>query len=51
MSLNLRRLGRTVADLVAEDRPEFKRIDASPALPDDGSWLEPRATVKASESS
>ena len=26
---------------VAEDRPHMKRIDASPALPDDGLWLEP----------
>jgi hypothetical protein len=23
----------------AEDRPHMKRIDASPALPDDGRWL------------
>ena len=26
----------------AEDRPHMKRVDASPALPDDGEWLEPR---------
>jgi len=25
----------------AEDRPHMKRIDVSPAIPDDGSWLEP----------
>jgi hypothetical protein len=25
----------------AEDRPHMKRIDVSPALPDDGGWLEP----------
>jgi hypothetical protein len=25
----------------AEDRPHMKRVDASPALPDDGAWLEP----------
>ena len=24
----------------AEDRPHMKRIDASPALPDDGRWLD-----------
>jgi hypothetical protein len=28
-----------VSDLVAEDRPGFKRIDASPARPDDGTWF------------
>jgi hypothetical protein len=35
----LRRLRRTVGNLVAEDRPGFKRVDASPALYDDGAWL------------
>ena len=35
----LHRLRRTVGSLVAETRPEFKRIDASPARYDDGSWL------------
>ena len=30
-----------VALFAAEDRPHMKRIDASPALPDDGLWLEP----------
>jgi hypothetical protein len=24
-----------------EDRPHMKRVDASPATPDDGGWLEP----------
>lgn len=24
----------------AEDRPDMKRVDASPALPDDGGWLD-----------
>jgi hypothetical protein len=38
----LRRLGRALSDLVAEDRPGFKRIDVSPARYDDGSWLRPR---------
>ena len=42
MTTTLRRLGRAVSGLVAEDRPHFKRIDASPARYDDGSWLEPR---------
>jgi hypothetical protein len=35
----LRKIGRVLSDLVAEDRPGFKRIDASPARPDDGAWL------------
>jgi hypothetical protein len=39
----LRRLHRTVVLVGAEDRPAFKRIDASPALYDDGSWLKPRS--------
>ena len=41
MSQMLRRIRRAVSDLVAEDRPDFKRIDASPARYDDGSWLKP----------
>jgi len=43
MSNLLHRLRRNVAFLGAENRPEFKRIDASPALYDDGSWLTPRS--------
>jgi hypothetical protein len=35
----LSRLRRAAGNLVAETRPEFKRIDASPARYDDGSWL------------
>jgi hypothetical protein len=35
------RLRRAVASLAVEDRPDFKRVDASPAVYDDGSWLEP----------
>jgi hypothetical protein len=35
----LRSLRRAITVLGAEDRPEFKRIDASPALYDDGAWL------------
>ena len=42
MSDKLRRIRNALSNLVAEDRPEFKRIDASPALPDDGSWLKPQ---------
>ena len=42
MTQMLRRLRRVVTDLGTEDRPEFKRVDASPALYDDGSWLSPR---------
>lgn len=31
----------SLAGIPAEDRPHFKRIDASPARPDDASWLRP----------
>jgi hypothetical protein len=41
MSNALSRFRRVVASLAAEDRPEFKRVDASRAVYDDGSWLEP----------
>jgi hypothetical protein len=36
---SLRTLRRTLSSLVAEDRDGFKRLDASPAKYDDGSWL------------
>jgi hypothetical protein len=36
---SLRRIRRALSALVAEDRPGFKRVDASPALADDGRWL------------
>jgi hypothetical protein len=39
MTEMLRRLRRAVVVLGNEDRPEFKKVDASPALYDDGSWL------------
>jgi hypothetical protein len=39
MTSTLRRLRRAFVLLGAEDRPNFKRIDASPARYDDGSWL------------
>ena len=42
MSQMLRRLRSAVSTLTAETRPDFVRVDASPALPDDGSWLTPR---------
>ena len=42
MSNALRTFRSAVAGLVAEDRPGFKRIDASSARYDDGSWLRPR---------
>jgi hypothetical protein len=42
MTTLLRRFRNTVAQLGADSRPDFKRIDASPALYDDGSWLTPK---------
>jgi hypothetical protein len=42
MTTSLRRLRLSLSGLIAEDRPSFKRIDASRARYDDGSWLEPR---------
>jgi hypothetical protein len=42
MTNMLRRLRRAVVLLGAEDRPHFKRVDASPAVYDDGSWLTPK---------
>jgi hypothetical protein len=38
----LRRFRLALSDLVAEDRPNFKRVEVSPARQDDGSWLEAR---------
>lgn len=35
----LRQIRHAVAGAVAEDRPDFKRIDASPVVFDDGAWL------------
>jgi hypothetical protein len=49
MSNVLTRLRRAVSTLAVEDRPNFKRVDASRAVYDDGSWLEPslrRATIR-----
>jgi hypothetical protein len=35
----IHRIRLALSDLVAEDRPGFKRVDASPALSDDGRWF------------
>jgi hypothetical protein len=42
MTNNLRRIRSVLSGLVAEDRPNFKRLDASSVRYDDGSWLTPR---------
>ena len=39
MTNKLNSLRRAMSGLVAEDRPSFKRLDASSAKYDDGSWL------------
>lgn len=39
MTNTLRRLRSSLSGLVAEDRPGFKRLDASSARYDDGAWL------------
>ena len=41
MTKMLRRLQRVVTTAAYESRPEFKRVDASPARYDDGAWLKP----------
>ena len=43
MTSTLLRLRRAVSNLAAEDRPEFKRVDASPVAYDNGAWLRPLA--------
>jgi hypothetical protein len=35
----LNRFRRAFSGLAAEDRPNFKRVDASPVAYDDGAWL------------
>jgi hypothetical protein len=35
------RIRLALSSIVAEDRAAFKRIDVSPARPDDGSWYRP----------
>ena len=42
MTRKLNSVRRLFSDLVAEDRAGFKRVDASSALYDDGSWLTTR---------
>jgi hypothetical protein len=42
MTNTLRRIRVALSDLVAEGRPAFKRLDASPARYDDGAWLRSR---------
>lgn len=42
MTRKLHSLRRVLSDLVAEDRSGFKRVDASSAQYDDGSWLKRR---------
>jgi hypothetical protein len=37
----LNRFRRAFSVLVVEDRPNFKRVDASPVAYDDGAWLRP----------
>jgi hypothetical protein len=39
MNNTLRRVRSALSGLVAEDRPDFKRLDASSARYDDGAWL------------
>jgi hypothetical protein len=40
--MTLNSLRRAFSGLIAEDRPGFKRIDASPARSDDAAWLTQR---------
>jgi hypothetical protein len=40
--MTLNSIRRALSGLVAEDRPGFKRVDASPVRADDASWLAPR---------
>ena len=37
--MTMNRIRRAFSGLVAEDRPGFKRLDASPVRADDASWL------------
>jgi|tagenome__1003787_1003787.scaffolds.fasta_scaffold19707237_3 hypothetical protein len=39
MTAFVSRVRRAASHLVAEDRSHFKRVDASRAVYDDGSWL------------
>jgi hypothetical protein len=42
MTNALRRFRNAVTKLGTDSRPEFNRVDASPARYDDGSWLTPK---------
>jgi hypothetical protein len=42
MLRRVRRRRLALSDVIAEDRPDFKRIDVTAAQYRDGSWLEPR---------
>jgi hypothetical protein len=42
MTNALRRIRTAVTTLGTDSRREFKSVDASPALYDDGSWLTPK---------
>jgi hypothetical protein len=42
MTTTFRRVRSALSGLVAEDRPGFKRVDASAARYDDGAWLDAR---------
>jgi hypothetical protein len=44
MTNALRRFASAVTQLGADSRKDFKRVDASPALYDDGSWLTPKTS-------
>jgi hypothetical protein len=47
MSNIFSRVRRVVSAIPADSRPQFKRVDASSARYDDGSWLEPHALRSA----
>jgi hypothetical protein len=40
--MTINSIRRAFSGLIAEDRPGFKRVDASPARADDASWLNQR---------
>jgi hypothetical protein len=42
MTNALRRFRSAITTFGTDSRPDFKRVDASPALYDDGAWLTPK---------
>jgi len=42
MTTKLRQVRRVLAGLATESRPEFQRVDVSPARYDAGAWLASR---------